>query len=112
MTHGRYHEQKTQQFSINTTIERADGTTDVLVTFTATMTSAGAPATRVDPPEGPEWDLTFVSAELDVPAGLRPPTDTPLTETEIATIKKWFETNEEAYKHVAENWDWQPGYDG
>ena len=61
---------------------------DVAINYAATMTSPGYPATWMEPAEGPEFEIEFLSAELD---GIPDDAPGPLTAIEIETLRKWFE---------------------
>ena len=64
---------------------------DVAINYAATMTSPGYPATWMEPAEGPEFEIEFLSAELD---GIPEDAPGPLTAIETATLRKWFEEHE------------------
>jgi hypothetical protein len=64
---------------------------DVVVNYAATMTSPGYPQTWMEPGEGPEFEIEFLSAELD---GIPHDAPGPLTAIETATLRKWFEDHE------------------
>lgn len=91
---------------LGTTVTRKDEDSegfkvDVLVYFNVDSYSPGYPATRIDPACGPEYEFSFVRAEIDgcddEGAG------GPLTETEIAGLRAWFENSHDAATEEAES---------
>lgn len=81
---------------LNTTLIRQDNDgapveCDVAIRYAATMTHRGYPATWTEPAEGPEFEVEFLSAELD---GIPDDAPGPLTVIEIETLRKWFDENE------------------
>jgi hypothetical protein len=78
---------------------------EAIVYFTVESFSPGYCATWTQPGEGPEIECAFDRAELD---GL--PTDAPLTDAELATLRTWFVTNhDKAYACANDNFE--PGPD-
>lgn len=75
---------------------------DVAINYAATMTSPGYPATRMEPAEGPEFEIEFLGAEIEV----NDDAPGPLTVIEMATLRKWFEANEaRALECANDNWE-------
>jgi hypothetical protein len=76
---------------------------DAIVYFEARMTSPGYRATYMQPGEGPEYECTFNSADLD---GIPHDAPGPLTVLETATLRTWFDTQGRAATECAnDNFD-------
>lgn len=92
-----------------TTVTRTDAAGDpveyeAIVHFSATTTSPGCPACYYQnngdpgwPAEGPEYEFTFESAELDPNYKGQPP----LTDAELATLRTWFVTHDDEARESA-----------
>jgi hypothetical protein len=81
---------------LNTTLIRQDNDglpveCDVAINYAATMTSRGWAGSWMEPPEAPEFEIEFLSAELD---GVPDDAPGPLTTIEVETLRKWFDENE------------------
>lgn len=79
------------------------GQYDVVIYFEVESYSPGRPASLWGPApypeEYPEWEFSFLCAEFD--GGEPDDAPRPLTETEIATLKTWFEANHDRACEVA-----------
>ena len=83
---------------LTTTLVRQDNDgdsveVDAIVYFEARMTDPGYRGSYYQPPEAPEYEVTFNSADLD---GIPHDAPGPITVLETETLRTWFDTQEQA----------------
>jgi hypothetical protein len=99
---------------LHTTILRTDEfgdqvECDATVHFTAECTSPGYAATYMQPGDGPEFECTFESAELETRYC---PVPGKLTEAELGTLRTWFQANtDKVWQAANDNFDDGPDPD-
>lgn len=88
---------------VRDTVEHGRIEVDAIVYFDARMTGPGYRGNYYHPPESPEYECTFSTADLD---GANDDAPGPLTAIEVQTLRTWFEKQDRAaYECANDNFD-------